>query len=113
MDLNRYLRNQWDRAAAVVAVLLGALALLSGYLGVSRATLATQQIPYLASGGLFGMFALGIGATLWLSADLRDEWRKLDSIQEEMRIARPEAVDPAPATNGRPRTARRDVITPR
>jgi hypothetical protein len=113
MDLNRYLRNQWDRAAAVVAVLLGALALLSGYLGVSRATLATQQIPYLASGGLFGMFALGIGATLWLSADLRDEWRKLDSIQEEMRNARPEAVDPVAATNGRPRTARRDVIAPR
>jgi len=85
MDLSRYLKNQWDRAAAVVAVAIGAVALVLGYLGVSRSTLATQQIPYLASGGLFGVFALGIGATLWLSADLRDEWRKLDSIQTDIR----------------------------
>jgi len=85
MDLKRLLRNQWDRAAAVVAVALGAVALVLGYLGVSRSTLATQQIPYLASGGLFGVFALGVGATLWLSADLRDEWRKLDSIGADIR----------------------------
>jgi hypothetical protein len=31
---------------------------------------------------MFGLFALALGATLWLSADLRDEWRKLDDIYQ-------------------------------
>jgi hypothetical protein len=60
----------------------GIVALLIGWFGVSDATLPTQQISYLASGGLFGLFLLGAAATLWLSADLRDEWRKLDDIHQ-------------------------------
>jgi hypothetical protein len=84
MDLRRWLRSQWDRAAAVVAVVVGGIALFLGYLGVSDAKLPAQQIPYLVSGGLVGMFALGLGATMWLSADLRDEWRKLDDIYRRM-----------------------------
>ena len=94
MDLLAWIRNQWDRSAAVFAALVGALCIFLGYLGVSDATLPTQQIPYLASGGLFGLFALGVGATLWLSADLRDEWRKLDRLEEQVRRA------PIEATNG-------------
>jgi hypothetical protein len=85
MDIFKWLRNQWDRSAAVAAVVFGVVALVLGYLGVSRSTLATQQIPYLASGGLAGLFALGLGATLWLSADLRDEWRKLDRIHQDLK----------------------------
>jgi hypothetical protein len=30
------------------------------------------------------MFLLGLGAMLWLSADLRDEWRKLDRIERRL-----------------------------
>ena len=86
-DLLRWARNQWDRVGAVVAVVLGGASLWIGYLGVSRSTLVTQQLPYLASGGLLGIFALGIGATLWLSADLRDEWRKLDEIHQDQLAA--------------------------
>jgi hypothetical protein len=40
-------------------------------------------MPYIASGGLGGIFLLGLGSTLWLSADLRDEWRKLDELGED------------------------------
>ncbi len=98
MDIIKWLRNQWDRAAAVAAVTFGVVALILGYLGVSRSTLATQQIPYLASGGLAALFALGLGATLWLSADLRDEWRKLDLIHKD--VQRQEEVRSAVATNG-------------
>jgi hypothetical protein len=81
MDVYRWLKGQWDRACAVLSVIVGALALLVGWLGVSRSSLPAEQIPYLASGAVFGLFALGIGATLWLSADLRDEWRELDAIR--------------------------------
>jgi hypothetical protein len=93
MDIVKWLRNQWDRAAAIAAVGFGVVALILGYLGVSRSTLATQQIPYLASGGLAGLFALGLGATLWLSADLRDEWRKLDLIHKDIRLRQVSATN--------------------
>jgi hypothetical protein len=80
MGLTRWLRNQWDRTAAVVSAVASGVAMLMGWRGVSRVSLPSEQIPYLASAAMFGLFALGIAATLWLSADLRDEWRKLDEI---------------------------------
>ena len=91
MNGSRWLKNQWDRTIAVVAVLIGAVAILIGWLGASDATLTTEQLPYLASGAVFGLFALGIGATLWLSADLRDEWRKLEEINQGLQADRERA----------------------
>jgi hypothetical protein len=85
MDFIRWIRVQWDRSGALLAAIAGAVALILGWVGVSGATLPTQQISYLASGGLVGLFLLGIAATLWLSADLRDEWRKLDEIHRSFR----------------------------
>jgi hypothetical protein len=84
VDFYKWLKCQWDRAAAVAAGVLGLVALLLGWLGVSRSGLPAEQIPYLASGAVLGLFALGIAATLWLSADLRDEWRKLDLIHRDL-----------------------------
>src|SRR5205807_447528 len=48
--------------------------------GVSGVSLVTQQIPYLISGAVVGLVAFGVASTLWISADLRDEWAKLDDI---------------------------------
>jgi hypothetical protein len=80
-----WVRDQWDRVGAVVLVVAGALALLLGWLGISDAVLPSEQLPYLLSGGLLGVFLLGLGTTLWLSADLRDEWRKLDRLEQLVR----------------------------
>jgi hypothetical protein len=80
MDFLKILRFQWDRVFACVAIAVGAFALLLGWLGVSREVLPAAQIPYIISGGLGGVFLLGLGAVLWLSADLRDEWRQLREI---------------------------------
>ena len=79
-----YIRNQWDRVGAWVCVAAGALALLLGYLGASGTLETAKQIPYVVSGGMAGLFLLGLGALLWISADLRDEWRKLDAIERHM-----------------------------
>ena len=116
MEFLSWVRDQWDRVGAVVLVVVGALALLLGYLGISDAVLPSEQLPYLLSGGLVGVFLLGLGTTLWLSADLRDEWRKLDRLEDLVRGDADEqeeeedapvvvdAVlpvdDKAPATNG-------------
>jgi hypothetical protein len=84
MTTLRYPRNQWDRIAAWLCVVGGAGALLAGYLGVSGTLETGKQLPYVVSGGLLGLFLLGLGAMLWLSADLRDEWRKLDAIDRHL-----------------------------
>ncbi len=76
----RWLRNQWDRAAAVVTGAAGAIALLAGWVGASDTVYPAQQIPFLISGGLVGVVLVLVGATLWISADLRDEWRKLNEL---------------------------------
>jgi hypothetical protein len=73
--------------AAGAFVLGGALAMLAGWLGVSRSAYPAKSLPYIISGGFFGLLLVGAGAVLWLSADLRDEWRKLDSIEQAWRDA--------------------------
>lgn len=84
MEFKEWLRAQWDRVAAGIALAVGALALLLGWLGVRDAVFPGQQIPYIVSGGIVALFLIGAGAVLWLSADLRDEWRKLDEIDEKL-----------------------------
>ncbi|MBA3741473.1 hypothetical protein [Sporichthya sp.] len=71
------LRSQWDRIAASVAIGAGLLCLIFGYLGISGTAHVAKQLPYIISGGLMGVFLLGLGAMLWLSADMLDEWREL------------------------------------
>lgn len=82
MDVVTWVRNQWDRVSAWVLVALGGLALVLGWVGVTGTPYTFEQLPFIISGGLGGIFLLGVGAMLWISADLRDEWRKLDQLLE-------------------------------
>lgn len=91
MNLKNYLRCQWDRAGAVVCLAAGVIALVVGYVGVSGTRETADQIPYVVSGGMVGLFLLGGGIMLWLSADMRDEWRKLDSIDQRLAAGAVEA----------------------
>jgi hypothetical protein len=81
-SLGGLFRSQWDRATAGACLLLGAVALIVGYFGVSGTPYTAEQMPFIVSGGFVGLFLVGVAATLWLSADLRDEWRKLDALEE-------------------------------
>jgi hypothetical protein len=67
-----------------VCVLAGAGALVATWIGVSGTPLAARQLPYLASGGIGGLFLLGVGAMLWISADLQDEWLKFDRLERSL-----------------------------
>jgi hypothetical protein len=80
MDL-KVLKSQWDRTAAIVLTVAGVISLIVGYARVSNSTILAEQTRFIVSGGIGGIFLLGLGATLWISADLRDEWRKLDRIE--------------------------------
>jgi hypothetical protein len=84
VDLMKWVRVQWDRTGAWLASVGGLIALLVGWIGVSGTGYPAEQIPYIISGGLLGLFLLGIAGILWLSADLRDEWRKLDDVEQAL-----------------------------
>ena len=85
-------RNQPDRLAGWAAVAAGAISLLLGWVGASAKAFPGDQIPYVISGGLFGIFLLGLGAVLLLSADLRDEWRQLERLERALTAA-PDGVE--------------------
>lgn len=76
------IRAHWDRALALGLTVVGLLLLIVGYFRISDTPYPAEQLPLLMSAGVGSLFLLGIGATLWLSADLRDEWHKLDELTE-------------------------------
>ncbi len=85
MNLLKYVRVQWDRAGAVIAAVLGAVFLIFGYLGTSDTEYIAEQIPYVISGGLTAVVLFVVAGVLWLSADLRDEWRELAAQGDDLR----------------------------
>ena len=95
-NLVRWLTVQWDRALAILAVVIGLVVILLGWRGVSGAELPAQQLPYLASGAVLGIFALGLGCTLWISAYLRDEWAKVDEVHQVLIRLEEQAVADEP-----------------
>lgn len=99
MNVLDWARAQWDRVLAVVLFVAGGLAILAGWAGVRQEALTAAQIPYVISGGLGGISLIGVGAVFWLSADLRDEWRKLDDLEAQHAPAAAEA-DGEPGTPG-------------
>jgi len=109
VDLKRWLRAQWDRVGAWVLIGGGALFLLLGWIGASNTPFPAEQIPFVLSGGVGGALLVGLGAALLISADLRDEWHKLDRIERAIR----ERPDPEPDgvtdANGSSRPTRRSA----
>ena len=93
MDVRTVLKSQWDRIAAVVCAIGGVVLLVVGYQGIADSPYVAEELAYLISGGLGGVFLLGIAATLYISADLHDEWRKLDRIEEAILSLRSEVAD--------------------
>jgi hypothetical protein len=85
MEVLNWIRNQWDRSVGLAGFIAGAIVLMLGYWGVSGTRDSAEQVAYVVSGGIAGLFLLGLGATFWLSADLRDEWRKLHEISSDLK----------------------------
>jgi hypothetical protein len=81
MDLNRWARLHWDRIVAWGLVIGGAVAVYAGWSGVAGTAFPAEQMPYLVSGGIAGGLLIVLGGALLVSADMRDEWHKLDRIE--------------------------------
>jgi hypothetical protein len=94
MGLGTLLRLGWDRLSAAILIGVGAVAVILGWIGVSGADLPSKQLPYLVSGGIGGLYILGVAAVLWLSGDLRDEWSRLGEIKTMLSGLAATDVDP-------------------
>lgn len=84
MEMKSFVRANLDRVIAVVLAAVGVIAIIVGWFGVSRTGLAAEQIPYVISGGIGGIALIALGCTAWMSADLQDEWRRLDALEERL-----------------------------
>jgi hypothetical protein len=100
MELKPFLRTHADRVLAGGLVLLGVIAVALGWIGASGTGLAVKQIPYLISGGIGGVVLIVIGCTVWVSADLQDEWRRLSIIEDKL-----DRLTPAPGVEAEPEAA--------
>lgn len=60
---------------------VGFLLLLVCYFGVSREVLVAKQLPYVVSGGLFGLAFVTLGSRLLLIEDLRRDSGRLDRLE--------------------------------
>jgi hypothetical protein len=85
MALWQWLRAEWDRVLGFGLIGLGGAFLVAGYAGVSDSAYVAQALSYMMSGGIGGLFLLGAGATLLITADLHDEWRKVDAVEQAIR----------------------------
>lgn len=85
MDFVNWLKAQRDRVVAWLLIAIGGLCILGGWLGVTNTVQVYNQLTYLISGAVVGLFFLGVGIGLLLSADFHDEWRKLDRIEAALR----------------------------
>jgi hypothetical protein len=83
-DAAAFWRWVWASVRPVLGYLLvavGLVLLLTSYLGVSREVLVAKQIPYLVSGGLFGLAFVTLGSRLLLIEDLRRDSGRLDKLE--------------------------------
>jgi hypothetical protein len=74
---------------AGVAVVAGAAAITIGYLGIRNESNVALQMPYVLSGGITGVFLLGLGATLAFATwflDLTRSQREVVNSIEELRV---------------------------
>ena len=76
----KLVRVEWERSFGVALIVAGIITLIAGYSGVHKSQYLSVQMSYLTSGGIGGLFLLGLGAVLIVAAGLHDEWRKLDEI---------------------------------
>lgn len=85
MDFRRWLRSEWDRVLGFGLIGLGAVFVVLAWFGVSDSPYLAEQLSFITSGGVGGLFLLGAGATFLHAADTHDEWGKLDRIEQALR----------------------------
>jgi hypothetical protein len=93
--------------AAVALIVAGAVAEIVGYFGVSGTIDPGAQMPYIISGGIGGLFLLGLAACLLISTDNKAMRDEIAELRREIRDLRAEEPVTGSAGRTRSRPARR------
>jgi hypothetical protein len=99
VDTKRWLRLHWDRLSAWALTAAGIVVLLIGWTHIADTPFPAEQVPYIVSAGIGGGLMVIFGAALLISADLRDEWHKLDRIESVLRSS--QGPPPEVTSNGK------------
>lgn len=75
---------RWRTLLGWGAIVLGAVVMLIGWLGVSDQTEVAKQLPYLVSGGVGGLALVGGGVGFLVSEDLRSERDRIGRLESEV-----------------------------
>jgi len=95
--MSKHLKTEWDWIAGYGLIGVAAVVLLSTWISVSGSRFISDQLSYIASGGLGGLVLLGLGAVLVVTAGLSDEWRKLNRLEDALPFPVAEPRTEAPA----------------
>ena len=77
----RWLVQHRRLVLALVAGVAGFTALVIGWVGVSGTVVVADQLAYIASGGLIGLFLLGVAAMAYIGEQRERELARLDEIE--------------------------------
>ena len=102
---------RWIVIPGAVAIILGLNFIIWGWVGASRTTREIEQIPYLISGGLFGLAIVFLGGLLLASAFWMVVIRKFQEEAEERSRVHLHSLEERLTANGA--SARRPVRSPR
>ena len=78
------LKRRWRTIAGWALSVLGAVLLIAGWLGLSAETIVAKQLPYLISGGVGGLAAIGAGVGLLVAEDLRADRTRIGRVEAEL-----------------------------
>jgi hypothetical protein len=78
------IKTNWRDTFGWLAIAVGALVAVLGWVGVSGKDLAPLQLPYLASGGVFGLLLTIVGVGLLVAADVRRDRDRLARIEGDL-----------------------------
>src|SRR3954451_12643339 len=87
-----------------VLLAISALVILIGWIGVSGTPVVAKQIPYVVSGGIFGVFLAIFGAYFLGTEELRKDSGRLDKLERmvlelhQALLARDDAPAPVAST---------------
>jgi hypothetical protein len=74
-------KGRWRLIVGWALVVLAAVFIVLGWIGVSGTPDVARQLSYLASGGLGGLVAAIVGVGLLISEDLRSDRQRLGRIE--------------------------------
>ncbi len=82
------MRLAWRRGLGFGLIASGVVIAGVGYLGVTHSRYDAERLSFIVSGGIGGLFLIGVGLTMVVLVDQVEEGHRLDQVEVEIREGR-------------------------